>query len=195
MPKVSDAHRESRRDQILDAALRCFTTQGFQATTMADIIAASGLSAGAIYRYFPGKQELAVATAKRAISGRVEDVLAAADGGAISPGEALRAVAEGFDREGIAFGLIVQLWGEAASRPEFRSVATTAFAALGQTFSALLAAWAHERHGIPMAQAQTWVRARLPIMLALGQGFIVQSALLPGFDREAYLAAVDRVFA
>jgi len=194
MPKVSDAHRESRRDQILDAALECFTTQGFQATTMADIIAASGLSAGAIYGYFPGKQELAVATAKRAISGRVEDVLAAATGGAISPAAALRAVAEGFDRDGIAFGLIVQLWGEAASRPEFHSVATTAFAALGRTFGAQLAAWARAERGVSEAEAEAWVRERLPILLALGQGLIIQSALLPGFDREHYLAAVERLF-
>ena len=42
MPKITDAHRESRRDQILDAALACFAERGFQATSMADIIAASG---------------------------------------------------------------------------------------------------------------------------------------------------------
>ena len=49
MPKVSEQHREARRDQIVDAALRCFSRKGFQRTSMADIIAESGLSAGAIY--------------------------------------------------------------------------------------------------------------------------------------------------
>ncbi|HWL01044.1 MAG TPA: TetR/AcrR family transcriptional regulator [Microbacteriaceae bacterium] len=192
MPKVSDAHRESRRDQILDAALHCFTAQGFQTTTMADIIAASGLSAGAIYGYFPGKQELAIAAARRAIAGRVEDVAAAASGGPIAPAAVLRAVAEGFERDGIAFSLVVQLWGEAASDPDFRSVVTSAFADLAGTFGAQFTAWARAERGMSEAEADEWSRQALPILLALGQGLIVQSALLPGFDRERYLAAVER---
>ena len=54
MPKVSDAHRAARRRQILDAARRRFVRNGFHATSMQDIFAEAGLSAGAVYRYFPG---------------------------------------------------------------------------------------------------------------------------------------------
>ena len=43
MPKVSEAHRESRRDQILDAALARFAERGFQATSMTDIFEAAAL--------------------------------------------------------------------------------------------------------------------------------------------------------
>ncbi|MGH3359366.1 MAG: TetR family transcriptional regulator, partial [Nocardioidaceae bacterium] len=50
MPKVSDAHRAARREQILDAAMSRFAVNGFQATGMADVIATAGLSAGAVYR-------------------------------------------------------------------------------------------------------------------------------------------------
>ncbi|MFC0039035.1 TetR/AcrR family transcriptional regulator [Actinomadura rayongensis] len=58
MPKVSAAHRERRRRQILDAALACFLRKGLHETSMQDIFAESGLSAGAVYRYFPSKDEL-----------------------------------------------------------------------------------------------------------------------------------------
>lgn len=60
MPKISDEHRERRRAQILDAAWRCFYRNGVQATTMEEIIAESGLSASAMYRYFKGKDDIIV---------------------------------------------------------------------------------------------------------------------------------------
>ena len=58
MPKVSGAHLEERRVQILDAAAQVFAQGGFHATSMADVIQASGLSAGSMYRYFKSKDEL-----------------------------------------------------------------------------------------------------------------------------------------
>jgi len=58
MPKVSDAHRDHRRRQILDAAVECFARQGLHRTTIEDIIRESGLSAGAIYDYFGSKDDI-----------------------------------------------------------------------------------------------------------------------------------------
>lgn len=58
MPRVSDEYLEQRRQQILDAARRCFARQGFHETSMQDVFRESGLSAGAVYRYFKGKDEL-----------------------------------------------------------------------------------------------------------------------------------------
>lgn len=58
MPKITDEHRAHRRAQILDAAWRCFYRNGVQPTTMEEIIAESGLSASAMYRYFSGKEDI-----------------------------------------------------------------------------------------------------------------------------------------
>jgi TetR/AcrR family transcriptional regulator, transcriptional repressor of aconitase len=58
MPRVSDEYLEQRRQQILDAAQRCFARQGFHETSMQDVFRESGLSAGAVYRYFKSKDEL-----------------------------------------------------------------------------------------------------------------------------------------
>lgn len=58
MPKVSEAHLEQRRQQILDAAIACFVRKGFHQTTMADIAAQAGVSDTLAYRYFSGKEEL-----------------------------------------------------------------------------------------------------------------------------------------
>lgn len=49
----------SRRRQILDAALECFTELGFDKATMADIVARSQASTGSVYHHFRSKELLA----------------------------------------------------------------------------------------------------------------------------------------
>lgn len=50
-----------RRREILDAALECFSSRGYNATTMADIRERAGASTGSIYHHFKGKEQLAAA--------------------------------------------------------------------------------------------------------------------------------------
>lgn len=59
MAKVSDAHLEARRRSIIVAACDVFSQKGVEAATMAEIASAAGISPGAIYRYFPSKDDLA----------------------------------------------------------------------------------------------------------------------------------------
>jgi AcrR family transcriptional regulator len=63
MPKITEAQRESRRQQILDAALTCFSRDGFHATTTADIVRESGVSQGTLYLYFATKDDIIIALA------------------------------------------------------------------------------------------------------------------------------------
>ncbi|GGW99859.1 hypothetical protein GCM10010383_32190 [Streptomyces lomondensis] len=58
MARVSQEHLDARRRQILDGAAVCFARNGFHATSMQDVLKEVGLSAGAVYRYFSGKEEL-----------------------------------------------------------------------------------------------------------------------------------------
>jgi TetR/AcrR family transcriptional repressor of uid operon len=58
MPKLSKDQQEIRRQRILAAAERCFTRTGFHRTTMLDICREAGVSAGALYIYFPSKEAL-----------------------------------------------------------------------------------------------------------------------------------------
>jgi AcrR family transcriptional regulator len=47
-----------KRQQITEAAKRCFLELGFEATSMNDITAAAGVSKGTIYVYFADKEDL-----------------------------------------------------------------------------------------------------------------------------------------
>ncbi|MCL6441775.1 MAG: TetR family transcriptional regulator, partial [Thermoleophilum sp.] len=75
MPKVSEEHLIERKDQILQAAARRFAQEGFHATSMAEIIAESGLSAGSVYRYYKSKDELIAAIVERYMSSLIADFM------------------------------------------------------------------------------------------------------------------------
>jgi AcrR family transcriptional regulator len=60
--RAGEAASEQRRHSILDAALECFTTVGYEATTVAAIRQRAGVTTGSLYHYFPaGKPEIAAA--------------------------------------------------------------------------------------------------------------------------------------
>jgi len=54
--------KDERRQQILEAALRAFSENGYAKTTMDDIVKLSGLSKGTLYWHFKNKQDLFIAT-------------------------------------------------------------------------------------------------------------------------------------
>ena len=76
MPRVTAAHEQEIRDRIVAAALRVFGERGFHGATIGDVVRESGLSVGAIYTWFKGKDDLFLATCDLA-SGRGLGELAA----------------------------------------------------------------------------------------------------------------------
>ncbi|MGA0597648.1 TetR/AcrR family transcriptional regulator [Enterovirga sp. CN4-39] len=54
-----------RRTRILDAAETCFVRSGFHRTTMQDVAAEAGMSAGNLYRYFPSKDAIVAGLSER----------------------------------------------------------------------------------------------------------------------------------
>lgn len=187
MPRVSQAHRVARRAEIIDAALRCFARSGYQRTTMADIISESGLSAGAIYGYFGGKQELLVAVADHVLGARgsalTDDSGLAVEG----PGDIVAALLHKLDEGGLG-SAVLQLWAEGTIDPEIGELVRAVFGRLRAFVTDLLAAWAEEHPSEIGTDSHTWAAERAPIVLGLAQGFIVQKSLIEDFDADAYIA-------
>lgn len=63
MPKMTEAHKEARIEQIMNAAITSFSKNGFHNTTMSAISKEAGLSVGAVYRYFKSKEDIIAAMA------------------------------------------------------------------------------------------------------------------------------------
>lgn len=64
-PRRTQAERrESTIGALLDATVTCLATRGYAATSTAAVCAEAGVSQGALFRHFPTRQALLVATAE-----------------------------------------------------------------------------------------------------------------------------------
>lgn len=79
MPRTKDAALEkARKLEILAAASRCFIRHGLHQASMRQICAEAGLSAGAVYNYFPSKENIieGLADLDRSEIGELADYIA-----------------------------------------------------------------------------------------------------------------------
>ena len=65
MPRLSEAQKSERRERILAGARRCFARHGYEGATVVRLEEEIGLSRGAIFNWFPSKEELFLALAAR----------------------------------------------------------------------------------------------------------------------------------
>jgi AcrR family transcriptional regulator len=192
MPKVTEAHRVARRDQIVSAARSCVIKQGFHKTTMADVIRESGLSAGAVYGYFKSKDEIVAAIADDALSAideLFEGILATE--APLSPAAAVQATLEHVvrlaeDAEGDVTRVAIQAWAEALHNE-------TIFATAREKYSML------RRHFVTLAQRAQADGTVDPdadpeyigqVLFGLLPGFVLQRLILGDVTPETYTAGL-----
>jgi AcrR family transcriptional regulator len=190
VPKVSDAHREARRRQILEAATIRASRSGFHGMTMGDLIEEAGLSAGAVYGYFPSKTALIRTIADQALGVASErlDELAGRPGVltlATVLTEFLEAALEthGDNSPRIA----VQVWAEAGRDPEIAAMAEQRIRGLREALARVVRRCVadgtlDDAGGDPDAMAMA--------LLAFLPGFVVQRLLAPDISVETYLRGV-----
>jgi len=65
VPKLSEADKVERRERVLEGARRCFATYGYEGATVVRLEQEIGMSRGAIFNWFPSKEELFIALATR----------------------------------------------------------------------------------------------------------------------------------
>jgi AcrR family transcriptional regulator len=95
-PKVSWQRRaEARPDEILDAALDAFIENGFEAARIEDVASRAGLSKGAIYLYFEGKEALLRALIERELTPLIGRLSALAEAETEDPKAVVRTILEG----------------------------------------------------------------------------------------------------
>lgn len=178
MPRVSQQYKDDQRAEILAAARRCFVRNGFHRTSMQDVFAEAGKSAGAVYRYFPKKEDMILGVATANLNDVTEVLRTAVTRGDGEHGvgqvmaELLEAVIERHHDTQLAT-MALMVWSEALRNPALAEHLQAAAASMSQDMVALV----HQRQ-----QAGTWTGAPAdvlaPVILSILPGFLLNLALL-----------------
>jgi AcrR family transcriptional regulator len=193
MPRLSDKTREQRRQHILTSAWRCFSRDGFHATSIEDVIAATGMSSSAVYRYFRSKEEIIRASAEIGVA-RVRDIFVALleRDPCPTPAETLDLlVAELHTRtdnpEYDMTRLALQTWAEALRDPALHEHARASYRDALDHIAELAACWRDAGHMPPGADT----KAVAVTVFTLMHGLIVMHHLVDDVPADALLRGVS----
>ena len=134
------------RKKVLDVAEESFQARGYHASSLGDLMAAAGVSGGALHHHFPTKKALALAVIDERVAAAVEETWIAPVQAAASAREGVRAVFEAvaaqLEQQGFVRGCPLNNLAHELSLadPDFR-------AALAGIFSAWRQASADQRAG------------------------------------------------
>ena len=195
MPKISQAKRDARQQQILDAALACFSENGFHQTGMADIVRRSGLSHGAVYLYFQSKDDLIEALAVD--RHRQEALLNAVAAYADDPVEGLRALVRGYaqaltDPGGEPMRRVgVNGWAEALRNERVRASVIEGIDVPRSVIVALI----ERAQSEGLLSRDLSADAIAQTLIATFQGFLLQAVWKQPIDVDACITVIDRMLA
>jgi AcrR family transcriptional regulator len=193
MPKISDDQRQARRDQILSAAWKCFSRRGIHATSMEEIIREANLSAGAVYLYYKGKDELILA----AISIYIQELRALLlplllREEPFSPAafvrELTKSIVSHTQRNDLDLNVVaLMVWSEAQSNSRAKELLAAAQLKYRDELTAVVRKWQKRGDIAPGGKPTSIGRAMLSFFL----GFIVQSAMLGQIDPDTAAKGIE----
>jgi AcrR family transcriptional regulator len=190
MPRVSDQYLAARRQQILDAARRCFLRKGFHTTSMQDVIAEAGLSVGAVYRYFSSKDELIRAIAQSVIGGatRVFNDIVAQEPPLPLVDALDRALAyvETETGEDGVLRIAMQVWAEALRDPALGDFVAQTYRGFQARFTEVAERAKESGELAPDADPA----AVGTVLFGMIPGYILQFILTGRPDRQTYVAGI-----
>ncbi|SFR69331.1 transcriptional regulator, TetR family [Agromyces sp. CF514] len=194
MPRLNESTKLQRREAIAAAAMRCFARNGFAGTSMADIIAEAGSSAGSVYSHFAGKAELVRYTASSAM----RELLAAVSEGLPAertPAVVLAHLLEASHRSDRAQSLL-QIWADVPRDPELEEIASRSLVELRSHVREALLPWCGDpaRDERTRARPEAAAEAIADALLTSVQGYLVRLTIDRDVDAELVAKRMTAVF-
>jgi AcrR family transcriptional regulator len=183
---VTSQRQADRRAEILDAAQRCFARHGFHQTSMQDICAEAGMSAGNLYRYFPSKEAIIAGICERDRADAAESFAAVSNGPNFFEGLAGLARHHLVERTADEVGLCAEIMAESRRNPQIAAMSQKIEEDVREMLTSMLqrAIDAGEIRGdIDVETAAT-------VLMVLADGISWRRAVEPTFDPEAVLPMI-----
>src|SRR5690349_9716553 len=121
----SAAKYDARRQELVDIAAHVFARKGYHATSIDDLVEATGLKRGGLYHYIAGKEDLLIAAHERFIAPLLENARAIAAEG-LPAQEALRRLAHALMHDIAVYQdqvtVFLHEWRAIEHRPEWEHV-------------------------------------------------------------------------
>jgi len=186
VPKVAKEYLEEKRAHILKSAKACFSKKGFHQSTMRDICSKSGLSPGAVYRYFKSKEDIIESIALQALDRNLK--LISESGKVNSFQEKMDDLAMSFFRlleepEEKYLSVELELWGEAVRNRKVMKILNKSMQAHRKEFARLIAQAQKDGQVDPGQDPETIAM----IMISLFQGMIVQLKICGNVELWRYV--------
>jgi AcrR family transcriptional regulator len=184
-PKQRAAEREAT---ILAGARRVFAGASFAQADTAELAAAAGVKPAALYRYFPTKRDLYLATLRDA-GPRLLALWRAARDEADDPAEALRNIGMAYYDHARGRSPVMRLWFQAvgeASDPEVREIVAGTLGEAVEVIASII------RAGQATGAFSGEVDARADAWRFMGIGLSMDVAAVLGFDADLTRETVQR---
>jgi AcrR family transcriptional regulator len=174
----------------LENAARCFIRNGFHATSMQDVFRESGLSAGAVYRYFPSKHAIVTAIAEETVAEITQAIDRIVDADPLpSIEEAMAgalAVAERRTGPDGAARIALQVWGESQRDAALGEFVADRYREIRSRFVHLV----RRAQAAGEAPAEVDPERLGAVLFGALIGYIMQQLLVGDLDPAAYRAGL-----
>jgi TetR/AcrR family transcriptional regulator, transcriptional repressor of aconitase len=194
VPRITDERREARREQVLEAARACLEEHGLEAVSMEMIVARSGLSTGAVYGYFKGKDQIINAVVTEGTAAMAEDLAPVLTNPEPPPlpefvEQVLRAAMDFGRQKGDIDRLLVSLhgWSHSQSDPELKAATRASYSGLRRLFMDVVKRW----QAAGMIDTAADPEGVGELLTSITLGFVAQRALAGSADVTAHVAALE----
>jgi len=192
MPKVTQAHTDARKNQILDGAAACFARKGFHQTTMQDICAGAGLSPGAVYSYFKSKEDIITRIALGALKRNLG--LIANIEQHTTTRDKLNELADVFFKmldnpEDFHIRTDIELWGEALRSDKIMELRLQSFKSHEQIFAQIIAQGQENGEIVKDVDPESVAR----VMISMYDGLLLQKGFNENVDVWSYVAVLKKM--
>lgn len=183
MRHASAQLHSDRREEILDAARRCFARTGFHQTSMQQICAEAGMSPGNLYRYFPSKEAIIAGITERdraEVGAQLADAQFTSDFFATFEALARHHFVE---RTGDDIALCAEMISETRRNPAISKIMNEFDAEVKERLITMLRS-AQERGDV---SRDADIGAAVEMLMIMADGVWWRRAVNPDFDAEAAL--------
>ena len=189
MSRAATQRQTDRREEILNAAQRCFARSGFHGASMQEICAEAQISPGGLYRYFASKEAIMAAIAERDRADAAANFAAVADIPDVLKG--LEGLARHYliDRPADDIAVCAEIRTESRRNPEIARIHHAINSDVEAGLVGVLKK-AVERGEIP---ADLDLERIVIVLLAIGDGIEWRRAVEPDFDVESLLPYIMQV--